>query len=62
MCAGYAAEDGSALHFVGSRLARVVASRAGARAYRMRTVAGRVERRALAADYLGAAPPVAAVA
>jgi dipeptidase E len=62
MCAGYAAEDGSALHFVGSRLARVVASRAGARAYRMRTVAGRVERRALAADYLGAAAPVAAVA
>ena len=62
MCTGYAAEDGSALHFVGSRLARVVASRAGARAYRMRTVAGRVERRALAADYLGAAAPVAAVA
>jgi peptidase E len=62
MRAGYAAEDGSALHFVGARLARVVASRPGARAYRMRAVGGRVERRALAADYLGAAPPIAAVA
>jgi peptidase E len=62
MCPGYAAEDGTALHFVGERLARVVASRPRARAYRMRAVDGRVERRALAADYLGAAPPVAAVA
>jgi peptidase E len=62
MCTGYAAEDGSALHFVGERLARVVASRAGARAYRMRAAGGRVERRTLMADYLGAAPPVAAVA
>jgi peptidase E len=60
--AGYAAEDGTALHFVGERLARVVASRPRARAYRMRTVGGRVERRTLVADYLGAAPPVAAVA
>lgn len=62
MRGGFAAEDGSALHFVGTRLARVVASRARARAYRMRAVGGRVERRALMAEYLGAPAPVAAVA
>ena len=59
---GYAAEDCTALHFTGARLSRVVSSRAGARAYRMRAVGGRIERRPLAADYLGAAAPVAAVA
>jgi peptidase E len=62
MRSGYAAEDGSALHFVGTRLARVVASRPGAKAYRMRAAAGRVERRALPGEYLGAAASVAAVA
>src|SRR3954454_2814348 len=56
MCAGYAAEDGAALHFVGDKLQRVVASRPQAKAYRMRrTEAGRVERRALQTDFLGAA-------
>ena len=55
MCAGYAAEDGAALHFTGERLAGVVTSRPKARAYRMRrTESGRVERRALPARYLGA--------
>jgi peptidase E len=55
MCAGYAAEDGAALHFSGAKLASVVSSRPKARAYRMRrTEAGRVERRALPATYLGA--------
>jgi peptidase E len=62
MEAGYAAEDGTALHFAGERLTRVVTSRPGARAYRMRATAGRVERRVLVPDYLGAAAPVAAVA
>ena len=62
MPAGYAAEDGTALHFVGGRLSRVVSSRPGARAYRMRSAGGRVDRRVLMADYLGAAPAVAAVA
>jgi hypothetical protein len=62
MDAGYAAEDGTALHFTGARLSRVVSSRPAARAYRMRAVGGRVERRTLAADYLGARSPVAAVA
>src|SRR2546426_842752 len=32
MPAGYACEDGAALHFVGTELVRVVSSRAGARA------------------------------
>jgi dipeptidase E len=50
---GYAAEDGAALHFEGERLARVVASRAGARAHRMRWTGKRVSRRPLASTYLG---------
>jgi peptidase E len=51
---GYAAEDGSALHFAGDRLESVITSRPKARAYRMRrTEAGRIERRALPATYLG---------
>jgi dipeptidase E len=55
MCAGYAAEDGAALHFSGERLAGVVTSRPSARAFRMRrTDAGRIERRALPSQYLGA--------
>src|SRR3954467_3066678 len=55
MCAGYAAEDGAALHFTGERLASVVTSRPEARAYRMRrNEAGRVERRALSSSHLGA--------
>jgi peptidase E len=53
LCAGYAAEDGAALHFVGERLARVVSSRPKARAYRMRVVRGRVVRTALRTTYLG---------
>jgi peptidase E len=54
MCAGYAAEDGAALHFVGEKLSGVVTSRPKAKAYRMRrTEAGRIERRALPANYLG---------
>jgi peptidase E len=57
MCAGYAAEDGSALHFTGERLAGVVTSRVKAKAYRMRRIAaGRIERRALPSRYLGTAP------
>jgi dipeptidase E len=54
MCAGYAAEDGAALHFTGERLAAVVTSRPQARAYRMRrTDSGRIERRALPSRFLG---------
>jgi hypothetical protein len=40
MRSGYAAEDGAALHFVGSELDRVVSSRAAARAYRVDAVDG----------------------
>ena len=40
MMPGYAAEDGAALHFVGSELDRVVSSRPGARAYRVEAVDG----------------------
>jgi dipeptidase E len=53
---GYAAEDGAALHFTGTRLSRVVSSRASARAYRMRRVGERVVRRPLATEYLGPLP------
>jgi dipeptidase E len=55
MCAGYAAEDGAALHFAGERLAGVVTSRPTARAFRMRrTESGRIEKRAVPARFLGA--------
>ena len=40
MVPGYAAENGTALHFVGGELARVVASRDGAQAYRVEAVDG----------------------
>ena len=60
MPAGYAVEDGAALHFVGDRLHRVVGSRPRAAAYRMRCVDGRVERRRLAPEFLGRAPVVRA--
>jgi dipeptidase E len=54
MCAGYAAEDGAALHFSGTKLSRVVTSRPKARAFRMRrTDSGRIDRRALPTEYLG---------
>ena len=60
MPAGYAADDGIGLHFLGRRLARVVSSRAGAMAHRMRWRDGRVERRSLPAEFLGpAAEPLA---
>jgi dipeptidase E len=59
---GYAAEDGTALHFVGTRLARVVSSRPAARAYRMRAGGSGVERRTLRPDYLGALRPAVAAA
>jgi len=53
MCPGYAAGDGAALHFAGQRLLRVVSSRAGAQAFRMRSVRGRVVRGPLRVAYLG---------
>ena len=62
MVPGYAAEDGTALHFTGERLETVVSSRPGARAYGMRCSNGRVVKRPLPTTYLGARPPVAVAA
>jgi peptidase E len=52
---GYAAEDGAALHFVGRRLSRVVASRPGAVGYRLDLRGGRVMETVIPTDFLGAA-------
>ena len=61
MPGGWAADDGAALHFVGTGLARVVASRPHAGAYRVvRGVDGVAFETPLAAEYLGA--PVTLVA
>lgn len=51
--AGYAAEDGVALHFVGTRLKEVVSSRAKALAYRVQRTRGEVVQVPLKARYLG---------
>jgi dipeptidase E len=53
MTEGFAVEDGAALHFQGEQLARVVSSRRGPRAYRVRLAGDRVSRRPLEAHYLG---------
>jgi peptidase E len=52
--AGYAADDGAALHFVGTKLKEAVSSRPEARAYRVEMKRGRVVETALATRYLGA--------
>ena len=54
MAPGYAASDGSALHFEGDRLVRVVSSRPSARVFRLACCNGRVKKRPLRVDYLGA--------
>lgn len=51
--AGYAADDGAALHFVGRELAGVVSSRPKARAYRVSLRAGVVSEEPLAVRFLG---------
>lgn len=52
---GWAADDGAALVFAGRELVEVVASRAGARGYRVEPAAGgEVSERPLPARYLGA--------
>ena len=59
--AGFAAEDGVALHFRGTQLERVVSSRADGRAYRVEQAGDGVVRDAAGDRYLGAvralAPP-----
>jgi len=53
---GYAAEDGAALHFNGTELSRVVASRPAARGYRLDATGERVVEMRIATDFLGARP------
>jgi dipeptidase E len=52
--AGYAADDGAALHFAGTKLVGVVSSRPNAAAYRVELRAGELVEERLAARYLGA--------
>ena len=54
LAGGYAADDGAALHFVGTDLAEVVTSRPAAGAYRVEAVDGRVVETKLPGRYLGA--------
>ena len=49
---GYAVDDGSGLHFVGTRLREVVSSRPAARAYRLTVKQGRTHAGAGAADFV----------
>jgi dipeptidase E len=60
--AGYGADDGVGLHFIGTDLARVVASRPGRAAYRVESVEGEAMEVAIEPDRLGAARPPLAVA
>src|SRR5215218_10276447 len=55
MRSGYAADDGAALHFIGSDLHRVVASRPGKRGWHVARRGDRVVERKLSAVELGAA-------
>jgi dipeptidase E len=60
MVPGYAAEDGAALHFVGSELERVVSSRPRAGAYRVEAVDGTARETRLRARCLRDAPGLVA--
>lgn len=50
--AGYAADDGAALHFIGDRLAGAVSSRETAKAYAVRRAGARVEEIVLDTEWL----------
>ena len=62
MVAGYGADDGCALHFVGTELHDVITSKPNAGAYRVEAVGGEPVETALSARHLGvaAAPALAA--
>jgi dipeptidase E len=62
MPAGYGTGNGAALHFVGTELAGVVASRPDARAYRLARAEGAVVETELPCDFLGAVPEEPALA
>jgi dipeptidase E len=53
LVAGYAADDGAALHFIGQRLKSVVSSREAAKAYSVRRAVTGVEESALDTIWLG---------
>ena len=53
MPAGYGAQDGVALHFVGRDLSRVVSSKPDARAFRFSRRRGSVVQKELDTEYLG---------
>jgi hypothetical protein len=53
MCAGYAADDGVALHFKGTKLAGVVSSRERGGAFHVQRVGDEVMETALDVRYLG---------
>jgi dipeptidase E len=61
MPSGYAAEDGTALRFVGDELVEVVASRPEARAYKLGLRGTRILETRLATRYLGAKAPAAVI-
>jgi dipeptidase E len=52
--AGYAADDGAALHFIGRKLHRIVSSRPNAKAYRVARDGRAVTERPLETEFLGA--------
>ena len=54
MQAGYAAEDGAALHFRGQNLIEAVSSRPEACAYQVQLIGGRIGESALPVRFLGA--------
>ncbi len=56
MCGGFAADDGVALHFRGTRLEHVVSSRKDGSAYEVQLHGGEVSERRLEVCYLGAPP------
>jgi peptidase E len=57
MSTGYAAEDGAALHFTGTELSAVVASRRNARGFRVGANGSRTVEMRLATHYLGDPAP-----
>jgi len=54
VAAGYAAEDGVGLHFIGRKLVKTISSRPSAKAYWVEKKDGRLEERPIAPVYLGA--------
>ena len=58
MATGYAAEDSAALHFTGTELSAVVASRPSARCFRVTADGARTVEMRLATRYLGDAAAV----